>query len=229
MSGEDKPQGQAAGTATKAAPSAPPGPPNPRSGPGPMGNMGMPVQKPMDFKGSLRRFAGSLRPERLNVVILMVLGIGSVALTVLGPKLLGDATNVIFAGFVGARLPEGGTTEPGDRGAPGPGPGPDGRSAVRRAGRRARSGHRLHGAGADPRLGGRGVPRGVPVRLVAGAHHHRRRAAHHAGPARPGGGEAPPDPAVLRGRQAARRDPVARHQRHRQRGPDDARRPSRSW
>ncbi|WP_274992646.1 ABC transporter ATP-binding protein [Promicromonospora iranensis] len=71
----------------------------------------MPVEKPMDFKGSLRRFAGSLRPERLRVVVLMVLGIGSVALTVMGPKLLGDATNVIFAGFVGAQLESGVTTE----------------------------------------------------------------------------------------------------------------------
>ena len=122
MSGEDKPQGTTtdasaaatpAGSATPAtAPAAPPrGPGGPGRGPGgggPMGmGMGMPVQKPLDFKGSLRRFAGALRPERLNVVVLMVLGIGSVALTVLGPKLLGNATNVIFAGFVGAQLPAG--------------------------------------------------------------------------------------------------------------------------
>jgi len=122
VSGEDKPQGTTtdasaaatpAGSATPAtAPAAPPrGPGGPGRGPGgggPMGmGMGMPVQKPLDFKGSLRRFAGALRPERLNVVVLMVLGIGSVALTVLGPKLLGNATNVIFAGFVGAQLPAG--------------------------------------------------------------------------------------------------------------------------
>ncbi|MFC7023166.1 ABC transporter ATP-binding protein [Promicromonospora thailandica] len=78
--------------------------------------MGMPVQKPLDFKGSLRRFAGALRPERLNVVVIMVLGIGSVALTVLGPKLLGNATNVIFAGVVGAQLPSGVTVEQAEQG-----------------------------------------------------------------------------------------------------------------
>jgi ATP-binding cassette subfamily B protein len=123
VSAQDKPEGATTGATGGAAPAgtagpatAPAAPPRgpaggPGRGPGPMGGMGMPVEKPMDFKGSLRRFAGSLRPERLNVVILMVLGIGSVALTVLGPKLLGDATNVIFAGFVGAQLPSGGTTE----------------------------------------------------------------------------------------------------------------------
>ncbi|MFC8799120.1 ABC transporter ATP-binding protein [Promicromonospora sp. NPDC057138] len=108
MSTQDKPQ------SSTTAPAGPPRGPGGGRGPGaggPFGNMGMPVQKPMDFKGSLRRFAGMLRPERLNVVVLMALGIGSVALTVLGPKLLGNATNVIFAGFVGAQLPAGVTKE----------------------------------------------------------------------------------------------------------------------
>ncbi|MCP2266637.1 ATP-binding cassette, subfamily B [Promicromonospora thailandica] len=99
-----------------AAPGRGPGGRGPGGG-GPMGmGMGMPVQKPLDFKGSLRRFAGALRPERLNVVVIMVLGIGSVALTVLGPKLLGNATNVIFAGVVGAQLPSGVTVEQAEQG-----------------------------------------------------------------------------------------------------------------
>ncbi|MFJ3406160.1 ABC transporter ATP-binding protein [Promicromonospora sp. NPDC090134] len=117
MSNEDKPQGEGQGSTT-AAPAAPArGPGRGPGGGGPMGmGMGMPVQKPMDFKGSLRRFASMLRPERLNVVVLMVLGIGSVALTVLGPKLLGNATNVIFAGVVGSQLPAGVTTEQAEAG-----------------------------------------------------------------------------------------------------------------
>ncbi|MFI6426370.1 ABC transporter ATP-binding protein [Promicromonospora sp. NPDC050880] len=116
MSAEEKPQG---GTTT-AAPAAPGRGPAGGRGPGgggPMGmGMGMPVQKPMNFKGSLRRFAGALRPERLNIVVLMILGIGSVALTVLGPKLLGNATNVIFAGVVGAQLPANQTVEQAEAG-----------------------------------------------------------------------------------------------------------------
>jgi len=78
--------------------------------------MGMPVQKPLDFRGSLRRFAGTLRPERFNVFVVLVLGIGAVALTVLGPKLLGNATNVIFAGVVGSQLPAGVSVEQAEEG-----------------------------------------------------------------------------------------------------------------
>lgn len=83
-------------------------PPRPR-GPlgGPMAVMGMPSEKAMDFRGSLKRFSGMLRPERANVVLLTAAGVVSVALSVIGPKLLGDATNVIFEGVVGRMLPAG--------------------------------------------------------------------------------------------------------------------------
>lgn len=76
---------------------------------------GMPTAKPMDFSGSLRRFATTMRPERARVVLLTLCGVVSVALTVTGPKILGDATNVIFEGFVGQLLgrtmPAGTTTQ----------------------------------------------------------------------------------------------------------------------
>ncbi|MGF0116601.1 ABC transporter ATP-binding protein [Promicromonospora sp. Marseille-Q5078] len=75
----------------------------PRGG-GPMGMGGAPGAKAMDFTGSLKRFAGVMRPERARVVLLTLCGIVSVALTVAGPKILGDATNVIFAGVVGKGL-----------------------------------------------------------------------------------------------------------------------------
>jgi ATP-binding cassette subfamily B multidrug efflux pump len=74
------------------------------AGPGPMGGAGMPAAKPMDFAGSLRRFARTMRPERVRVIALTVCGVVSVALTVVGPKVLGEATNVIFAGVVGQAL-----------------------------------------------------------------------------------------------------------------------------
>lgn len=95
------------GSTTGAAPAGPP-----RRGPGgPMMGMGAPVAKAMDFKGSLLRFARSLRPERARIVWLTVFGVISVAFAVLGPKILGEATNVIFEGVVGARLPAGSTRE----------------------------------------------------------------------------------------------------------------------
>ncbi len=56
-------------------------------GHGPMGGMGVPGEKALDFKGSLRRFAASLRPERVPIVAVVILGVVSVALAVAGPKL----------------------------------------------------------------------------------------------------------------------------------------------
>jgi len=76
---------------------------------GPMGGMGMPTEKAMNFTGSLKRFAGYLRVERMRVVIVTVLAVVSVTLSVLGPKLLGNATNIIFEGVIGRQLPAGAT------------------------------------------------------------------------------------------------------------------------
>jgi len=45
------------------------------------------------------------------IVIVLVLGVVSVALSIVGPKLLGNATNVIFEGVVGKQFPEGVTKE----------------------------------------------------------------------------------------------------------------------
>ncbi|WP_422110422.1 ABC transporter ATP-binding protein [Cellulosimicrobium arenosum] len=74
---------------------------------GPGGAMGMPGEKALDFRSTLRRFAGGLRPERVSIAAVFVLGVASVAGAVAGPKLLGNATNVIFAGVVGSQLPAG--------------------------------------------------------------------------------------------------------------------------
>ncbi|MBC8091456.1 MAG: ABC transporter ATP-binding protein, partial [Pseudonocardia sp.] len=60
---------------------------------------------------SVRRLAVRLSPERLGVVAVLVLGVISVALNVLGPFMIGAATDVIFAGVVGAQLPAGITAE----------------------------------------------------------------------------------------------------------------------
>ncbi|MBK9738668.1 MAG: ABC transporter ATP-binding protein [Actinobacteria bacterium] len=90
--------------------------PPPRShgpmGGGPMGGLaGVSDAKAQDFRGSLKRFAARLRPERIVVVVVIVLAFASVFLAVLGPKLLGNATNIIFDGFVSSRLPAGVTQD----------------------------------------------------------------------------------------------------------------------
>ncbi|MEV5325131.1 ABC transporter ATP-binding protein [Nonomuraea sp. N2-4H] len=83
--------------------------PQPQIGPGRM--MGGPPEKPLDFGGTLRKLLRLLRPERAHVIVILLLGASSVALTVIGPKILGHATDLIFSGVIGERLPAGVTKE----------------------------------------------------------------------------------------------------------------------
>lgn len=70
-------------------------------GHGPMGGMaGMPVEKAQDFKGSMRRLTRLLKPEAMIVFGVLIIGAVSVGLSVTGPKVLGEATTTIFAGFL---------------------------------------------------------------------------------------------------------------------------------
>ncbi len=64
---------------------------------------GMPTEKALDFGGSSRRLAGMLRPQRALAMCALALAISSVTLTVLGPRMLGEAINVVFYGVVSHR------------------------------------------------------------------------------------------------------------------------------
>jgi ATP-binding cassette subfamily B multidrug efflux pump len=68
---------------------------------------GMPTEKLQDFKGSTKRLLGLMKPQRLLVSVVLLFGVASVVLSVLGPKLLGHATDIIFSGVVGKLLPAG--------------------------------------------------------------------------------------------------------------------------
>jgi ATP-binding cassette subfamily B protein len=81
--------------------SAGPGP-----GRGPFGG-GMVGQKSLSFGPSARRLVARLTPERGKVLGVLVLALLSVGLSVLGPKILGRATDLIFAGLFGRQLPAG--------------------------------------------------------------------------------------------------------------------------
>ncbi len=76
-------------------------------GGGPWGGPGLPAEKPMSFGPSVRRLLGRLRPEGLKLLAVIGLGLTSVVLVVLGPKVLGRATDIIFSGVVGKQLPPG--------------------------------------------------------------------------------------------------------------------------
>ncbi|RKP57253.1 ABC transporter ATP-binding protein [Cohnella endophytica] len=70
-------------------------------GMGGMGGMGMPVQKAKNFKGTLRRLAGYLKPQRMKLLAVLVTAILSTAFSIYSPKVLGQATTKLFAGMMG--------------------------------------------------------------------------------------------------------------------------------
>jgi len=84
-------------------------PPPPRRGPGGFGGpgprgAGAPVQKAQDFKGTLKRIFRLMEPERARLVAMAFLGVAAVTLSVIGPRVLGHATNVIFDGYIGKMM-----------------------------------------------------------------------------------------------------------------------------
>jgi ATP-binding cassette subfamily B protein len=87
--------------ATTKAPARPAGP----MMRGPMGGMMGPPQKAKNFGGSMRRLVGLLGPQKRLVIAVIACAIVAVVLAVSGPRILGHATDIIFAGFFGSRLP----------------------------------------------------------------------------------------------------------------------------
>ena len=83
-----------------AAPSRPAGPVR-----GPMGMMMGPPQKAKNFRSSALRLLALLGSQRRLVALVVAAGVASVSLSVSGPRILGHATDLIFAGFFGSRLP----------------------------------------------------------------------------------------------------------------------------
>ncbi|WP_088979534.1 ABC transporter ATP-binding protein [Micromonospora coxensis] len=72
---------------------------------------GMPAEKSLNFGPSARRLLGRLRPHRLHLYSIVTLAVASVAASVVGPKILGHATDIIFTGVIGRQLPAGSSAE----------------------------------------------------------------------------------------------------------------------
>lgn len=60
----------------------------------------MPVEKAKDFKGSISKLAGYLRKYRWTIILVCLLAIASTVFTILGPKILGQATDELFTGVM---------------------------------------------------------------------------------------------------------------------------------
>ncbi|MFG3709885.1 ABC transporter ATP-binding protein [Micromonospora sp. NPDC047730] len=71
----------------------------------------MPAERSMNFGPSARRLLRRLRPDRLALVAVIALAVVSVGLSVVGPKVLGHATDLIFTGVIGRQLPAGTTAD----------------------------------------------------------------------------------------------------------------------
>ncbi|MHB9003421.1 MAG: ABC transporter ATP-binding protein [Coriobacteriia bacterium] len=99
-----------ANDAAKPAPGRGPGGGGPFLGPGGHGLMGGGT-KSKDFKGALKRLAGYLKPHQVAIAFVVLFTILSVALNVTGPRILGQATNLLFEGVVSSQFPQGVTQE----------------------------------------------------------------------------------------------------------------------
>jgi ATP-binding cassette, subfamily B, multidrug efflux pump len=77
--------------------------PPPQVGGGPRGTLGQPVEASENFKASALRLIGRLEGGRLGLVVVLLLALGGVTLSVIGPKLLGEATDLIIRGLLRSR------------------------------------------------------------------------------------------------------------------------------
>ncbi|MGL4335878.1 MAG: ABC transporter ATP-binding protein [Turicibacter sp.] len=64
---------------------------------GPMGGRpGMKFEKPKDFKGTLKRLGGYLKPYKMQLVIILAAAIASTIFSIIGPKIMGKITTELF-------------------------------------------------------------------------------------------------------------------------------------
>ncbi|MGH7777504.1 MAG: ABC transporter ATP-binding protein [Candidatus Dormibacterales bacterium] len=69
--------------------------------------LGVPVERSKNVRRTLRLLLLRLRPEWALIALVALLGSAGVAFNVTGPKIIGNATNLIFNGVVGRSLPAG--------------------------------------------------------------------------------------------------------------------------
>jgi ATP-binding cassette, subfamily B, multidrug efflux pump len=110
VSGNGQPASRAPERPAPKAPERPKyGPPT--SGGGRMWGQARPVEKSLNFLPSLKRLLGHLAAERMILIFVVLLAVIGIFMNVLGPRILGLATDVIFTGFIGKSLPGGASKE----------------------------------------------------------------------------------------------------------------------
>ena len=75
--------------------------PTKRRGPmGGHGGMGMSVEKAKDFKGTMKTLWSYLSNYKFAIILVAVFAIGSTIFSIVGPKILGNATTELFNGLM---------------------------------------------------------------------------------------------------------------------------------
>lgn len=62
--------------------------------------MGAPGEKAKDFKGTIKKLLEYIGRYKIAIIIVMIFAIGSTIFTVIGPKILGNATTELFEGLI---------------------------------------------------------------------------------------------------------------------------------
>ena len=57
-------------------------------------------EKAKDFKGTMKKLIKYLSLYKLSILLVIIFAIGSSIFTIVGPKILGNATTKIFEGLV---------------------------------------------------------------------------------------------------------------------------------
>ncbi|MGZ5367371.1 MAG: ABC transporter ATP-binding protein [Aeromicrobium sp.] len=70
-------------------------------------SMGVAPARASDFRGALRRLLRSLFHNPLLVWSIFAFGVVATAMTVVGPKIMGHATDIVFTGFMSSQYPAG--------------------------------------------------------------------------------------------------------------------------
>ncbi|WP_325175882.1 ABC transporter ATP-binding protein [Paenibacillus profundus] len=75
--------------------------PKPGGHRGPMGpGMSMPAEKAKDFKGTLKRLMGYLKPRKYQLITVFIMAVLSTVFTIVSPKIMGKATTKLFEGLM---------------------------------------------------------------------------------------------------------------------------------
>ncbi|OHE41866.1 MAG: multidrug ABC transporter ATP-binding protein [Tenericutes bacterium GWF2_57_13] len=69
-------------------------------GAGRPGLTGAPVAKAKDFKGTVRKLLKRLKPYRLKIAFVLIFALASTVFTIVGPKILGNATSLLVEGLL---------------------------------------------------------------------------------------------------------------------------------